>query len=125
MMATVLVCDDELMNRKLASKILKKEGYDVLEATNGQEAIDLLQNNRIDLILMDLMMPKMDGYEAIKIIKKDVNTSTIPLIIISALSDKEAINKGLSLSAYEYLTKPFDLIEFRLRIANSMKIGDM
>ncbi len=124
-MATVLVCDDELMNRKLASKILKKEGYDVLEATNGQEAIDLLQNNRIDLILMDLMMPKMDGYEAIKIIKKDVNTSTIPLIIISALSDKEAINKGLSLSAYEYLTKPFDLIEFRLRIANSMKIGDM
>ncbi len=125
MMATVLVCDDELMNRKLASKILKKEGYDVLEATNGQEAIALLQNNRIDLILMDLMMPKMDGYEAIKIIKKDVNISTIPLIIISALSDKEAINKGLSLSAYEYLTKPFDLIEFRLRVANSMKIGDM
>jgi len=122
-MDTVLLCDDELMNRKVASKILKKEGFNVVEATNGQEAIEILKELRVELILMDLMMPVMDGYEATKIIKEDEELKTIPLIIISALSDKEAITKGLSLGANEYLTKPFDIIDFRLRVQNAIKIG--
>lgn len=122
-MNTVLLCDDELMNRKVASKILNKEGFNVLEAQNGKEAIEILNANKIDLILMDLMMPVMDGYEAIGIIKNDENLSTIPLIIISALSDKEAINKGLKLGANEYLTKPYDIIEFGLRVKNAIKLG--
>jgi len=70
-MACVLVCDDEFMNRKIASKILKKEGFEVLEAVNGQEALEVLKTKKIDLILMDLMMPIMDGYEATKKIKSD------------------------------------------------------
>ncbi|MFA6137760.1 MAG: response regulator, partial [Sulfurimonas sp.] len=122
-MAVVLLCDDELMNRKVASKILEKEGFSVVEAVNGKEAIEVLNSTKIDLILMDLMMPVMDGYEATKIIKEDDEFSTIPLIIISALSDKEAITKGLELGADEYLTKPFDIIEFRLRVKNAIKIG--
>lgn len=122
-MATVLLCDDELMNRKVASKILIKEGFEVVEAVNGEEAIQLLKTQRIDLILMDLMMPVMDGYEATKLIKEDEDLSGIPLIIISALSDKEAITKGLKLGADEYLTKPFDIVEFSLRIKNGIKIG--
>lgn len=122
-MATVLLCDDELMNRKVASKILEKEGFSVIEAINGREALEILNTATIDLILMDLMMPIMDGYEATKIIKEDDELSTIPLIIISALSDKEAITKGLELGADEYLTKPFDIVEFRLRIKNAIKIG--
>ena len=122
-MSVVLLCDDELMNRKVASKILNKEGFSVIEACNGQEAIDVLKNSQIDLILMDLMMPVMDGYEAIKIIKSKDELSTIPLIIISALSDKEAIIKGLECGADEYLTKPFDILEFRLRVKNAIKIG--
>lgn len=122
-MARVLLCDDELMNRKVASKILEKEGFSVIEAQNGKEALEVLKSTKIDLILMDLMMPIMDGYEATKIIKEDDEFSTIPLIIISALSDKEAITKGLELGADEYLTKPFDIVEFRLRIKNAIKIG--
>jgi len=122
-MPKVLLCDDELMNRKVASKILNKEGFSVVEAQNGEEAIEILKNTQIDLILMDLMMPVMDGYEATQIIKEDDELSTIPLIIISALSDKEAITKGLELGADEYLTKPFDITEFRLRIKNAIKIG--
>ena len=122
-MDSVLLCDDELMNRKVASKILKKEGFSVVEATNGREAIEILKELRVELILMDLMMPVMDGYEATKIIKEDEELKTIPLIIISALSDKEAIAKGLSLGANDYLTKPFDLIDFRLRIKNAIQIG--
>ena len=122
-MATVLLCDDELMNRKVASKILNREGFEVIEAQNGVEAIVALKQNKIDLILMDLMMPIMDGFEATKIIKQTQTYSMIPLIIISALSDKEAIKKGLELGADEYLTKPFDITDFRLRVKNGIKMG--
>lgn len=122
-MQRVLLCDDELMNRKVASKILNKEGFDVIEAQNGQEAIELLKNNRVDLILMDLMMPVMDGYEATRMIKNDENFSAIPLIIVSALSDREAITQALKLGANEYLTKPYDIVEFSLRIKNAIKLG--
>ena len=122
-MATILLCDDELMNRKVASKILTKEGYDLIEAENGSQALEILKKHKIDLILMDLMMPVMDGYEATKIIKTTQEYAAIPLIIISALSDKEAINKGLELGADEYLTKPFDITDFRLRVKNGIKMG--
>ena len=122
-MSRVLLCDDEVMNRKVASKILKKEGFDVVEAVNGAEAIEVLKRFKIDLILMDLMMPVMDGYEATKIIKESDEFCEIPLIVISALSDKSAIIKALELGAIEYLIKPFDIIDFRLRIHNSVKLG--
>ena len=122
-MQKILLCDDELMNRKVASKILKKEGFEVIEAENGSEAIEILKTQKVDLILMDLMMPVMDGYEATKIIKSDENLLNIPLIVISALSDKSAITKALELGANEYVTKPFDIIEFRLRVKNAIRLG--
>ena len=122
-MPTVLLCDDELMNRKVASKILNKEGFDIIEAQNGKEAIKVLNNSVIDLILMDLMMPIMDGYEATKIIKGSDEFSKIPLNVVSALSDRDAIIKALKLGADEYLTKPFDIVDFRLRISNAVKLG--
>lgn len=122
-MSTVLLCDDELMNRKVASKILDKEGFNVIEAQNGKDAIEILETQKVDLILMDLMMPVMDGYEATSIIKGDDRFSTIPLIIVSALSDKEAITKCLKLGANEYLTKPYDIVEFSLRVKNAIKLG--
>jgi len=124
-MATVLICDDELMNRKVASKIIKKEGFKVIEAENGKEALEILKKNDVELILMDLMMPVMDGYEATKIIKEDNRLSHIPLIVISALSDIQAIKKGLVAGANEYITKPFDLTEFTLRIKNAIKMGEL
>jgi len=123
MMDSVLLCDDELMNRKVASKILNKEGFNVIEAQNGKEAIEILNTQKVDLILMDLMMPIMDGYEATSIIKSDERFSAIPLIIVSALSDKEAITKCLKLGANEYLTKPYDIVDFSLRIKNAIKLG--
>jgi putative two-component system response regulator len=111
------------MNRKVASKILKKEGFEVIEAENGAEAIEILKLEKVDLILMDLMMPVMDGYEATKIIKSDEKLQNTPLIVISALSDKSAITKALELGANEYVTKPFDIIEFRLRVKNAIRLG--
>jgi len=124
-MLKVLVCDDEVMNRKVASKILKKEGYDVVEAVNGKEAIAILKTTEVALILMDLMMPEMDGFEATKYIKQDDKLSHIPLIIISALSDRTAITKGLKLGADEYIAKPFDITEFILRVKNATRMGEL
>ena len=123
-MSLVLLCDDELMNRKVATKILTKEGFRVVEAENGQEALEILKTTKVDMILMDLMMPVMDGYEATKLIKQDENSSAIPLIVISALSDKKAIIKALELGADDYITKPFDITDFKLRVKNAIKIGE-
>jgi len=122
-MPVVLLCDDELMNRKVASKILNKEGFSIIEAVNGAEAIEVLQTHRVDLILMDLMMPVMDGFEATKVIKSDESLATIPLIILSALSDKKQIIKGLELGADDYITKPYDIVDLKLRVSNAVKIG--
>ncbi len=124
-MPKVLLCDDELMNRKVASKILKKEGFEVVEAENGLEALEVLENESVELILMDLMMPEMDGYEATSKIKTNPKTAHIPLIIISALSDREAITRGLKLGANEYISKPFDITEFILRVKNAVKMGEL
>ena len=124
-MNTILLVDDELMNRVVASKILKKEGYSVIEASNGLEAIQVLKMTKVNLILMDLMMPVMDGFEAIKAIKNDATLKNTPIIVISALSDLEMVHKGLEIGANEYLTKPFNIIEFRLRIGNLIQLGNL
>ena len=120
---SVLICDDELMNRRVASKILKKEGFEVIEAQNAQEAYALLESEDIKLILMDLMMPVVDGFEAIIYIKSQEKLADIPIIIISALSSKEAILKGLSLGATAYLSKPFDIADFVSKVQTYYQKG--
>ena len=125
MMDTILLVDDEQMNRVVASKILIKEGYSVIEAQNGFEALEALKTNQVSLILMDLMMPQMDGFEAITQIKLDKQLKDIPIIVISALSDMQMVHKGLMLGANEYITKPFDIVEFRLRVQNIIQLGNL
>jgi len=120
---SVLICDDELMNRKVASKILKKEGFEVLEARNAQEAYALLESEEVKLILMDLMMPVIDGFEAIVYIKSQKKLAGIPIIIISALSSKDAILKGLSLNVKAHLSKPFDIADFVSKVQKYYQRG--
>ena len=119
-MSTVLIVDDEVMNRKVASKTLHKEGFDIIEAVDGLDAIKKLNSNNVDIILMDLMMPNMNGFEATKIIKIDDKLSHIPLIIVSALSDQTSIDKCLKLGANEYITKPLNLVEFVHKIKETL-----
>ncbi len=124
-MEKILLVDDEMMNRVVASKILKKEGYEVVEAEDGAQALEILhEQNNFALVLMDLMMPVMDGFAAIEAMKRMDALSAIPIIVISALSDKESIYKALEMGANDYLGKPFDLVEFRLRIQNTVKLRD-
>ncbi len=104
----VLVVDDELGVRRLVSKILSQD-YDVLEAANGAEALDIVNNLHPDIVLMDMMMPVMDGLSACCAIKKDPNTKEIPVVMLTAITYD--LNKKLAenvAGANAYLTKPFE-----------------
>ncbi|HIP02259.1 MAG TPA: response regulator [Campylobacterales bacterium] len=108
-MKRVLVVDDEMMNRDLIRKVLTKEGLGVIEAINGKEALEILKRDKIDLVLMDLMMPVMDGFEAIGIIRKERCYDALPLIAVSALDDRQTYQRVLQLGADGCITKPFEL----------------
>ena len=103
----VLIADDDVQVGQLLSSILKKD-YTVFTARDGKEAIDLAYNKKPDLILMDILMPNMDGYTACSVIKSDPETRSIPLIMITGIGHE--LNKSFSekIGADGYITKPFD-----------------
>ncbi len=120
--ATILVVDDESMNRDLAAAVLGKEGYSILHAENGEDALRVLDHEAVDAILMDVMMPVMDGYEAVRRIKADEALKNIPIIMLTALSDKNSLKESLKLGANEFLSKPFEIDELKIRIKNMVTI---
>jgi len=128
-MLTILLVDDERMNLKILETILRRGGYQFLEAESGEEALKLLERENVDLILLDLMMPGMDGFQTLEKIKQNPSTTFIPVIIASALKDSIDIEKGLELGANDYFTKPLsdDDRRFRLplKVRNLMKMKKM
>jgi CheY-like chemotaxis protein len=107
----VLIVDDEMTVRRLVKRLLSKE-YTVIEAENGVEAIDVAKNQKPDLILMDMMMPKMDGLSACYAIKQEISTRQIPVVMLTAITHD--LNKRLSenvMGANGYITKPFNAVE--------------
>ncbi|MBI5846573.1 MAG: response regulator [Nitrospirae bacterium] len=120
----ILVVDDEEQNVKLLSSLLRAEGYEAETASNGREAVEKVKALFPDLVLLDIMMPDMDGYEACSLIKNDAETANIPVVIVTALSDRESKLRGLEVSANEFLTKPIDRIELILRVKNLLRIKD-
>ena len=113
----ILVVDDVPTNIMLVQAILRKEGYTLFTTDNGLKALQLVQTVKPNLILLDIMMPVMDGYEVLEKLKSDPETRDIPVIIMSALSDMPSIVKGYQLGAIEYVTKPFQREELIKRIA--------
>ncbi len=109
----ILICDDEELIRDVIKEYLLMEHFDVLEASNGIEAIEQVKNNDIDLIVMDIMMPKMDGYQAIREIKK---LKDIPFIMLSARGEEFDKLYGFDLGVDDYVTKPFSPKELVARI---------
>jgi len=118
----ILIVDDEDANLRLLAQWLIPSGYDLEFAGNGEEAVQKARKSRPDLIILDVMMPIMDGYEACGILKKDPETKNIPIIIATALHDRESRLKGLSVSANDFLTKPIDQVELTIRVKNLLKI---
>ena len=113
MMTTILVVDDEREMRKLVELHLHQAGHQVLHANNGEDAIELVQTSKVDLILLDVMMPGKSGYEVCKEIRK---FSPIPIIFLTALDAKTDLVKGLKLGGDDYVIKPFTAIELIARI---------
>ena len=117
---TILVVDDEKMIRNLLNVNLTKEGYNVIEATDGMEAIDIATEKKPDLILLDVMLPKMDGLTVCKRIKNIMN---VPILMVSAKDGDVDKILGLELGADDYITKPFNIREVIARIkANLRKV---
>ncbi|MEI7811946.1 MAG: chemotaxis protein CheB [Ignavibacteria bacterium] len=113
----ILVVEDNVSNRLLLIKVLKQEGYHVSHAYNGEEAIELIRRERFDAVITDWMMPKLDGIELIKQIRRTVKP--LPLImVITALDSKEAKKKAIEAGADDYLTKPYHIDEVKDRLAH-------
>jgi len=118
----VLIVDDVPTNVMLVQAILKKEGYTILTCDNGPKALKIAQEQHPNLILLDIMMPEMDGYEVLQHLKSNPETNDIPVIIMSALSDMQSIVKGYQLGAIEYVTKPFQREELLKRVAHRFEL---
>ena len=118
----ILIVDDEEINLKILINYLVSAGYDVDTAGNGAEAVQKSKGCRPDLIILDVMMPVMDGYQACSLIKTDRETKNIPVIIATALDDRESKLKGLEAGANDFLSKPIDKAELTIRVRNLLKI---
>lgn len=112
----ILIVDDSPINIRHLASILKKEGYQILVATNGQEALDMIDKKSIDLILLDIMMPVMDGYEACEKIKKIESMKHIPVVFLTSLNDIKAVVKAFNLGAVDFINKPFVREELLMRV---------
>ncbi|MCP4220480.1 MAG: hybrid sensor histidine kinase/response regulator [bacterium] len=119
---SILIVDDVPQNIQVLGNILRKENYRVAFAVNGKEALLSVKVNRFDLILMDIMMPEMNGFEACSHIKKDPGAAHIPLIFLTAKEEANYILKGFEVGAADYLVKPFNSIELLARIRPHLEL---
>ena len=124
----ILVVEDDLDIRELISFNLAKEGHQVFEANDGEVGIDKARNNNPDLILLDLMLPGIQGLDVCRIIKSDQETKEIPIIMVTALGQEEDIVKGLETGADDYITKPFSIKVLIARVnavlKRSIEVGE-
>jgi len=120
--ATILVVDDTEPNVRLLAHVLKKEGYDVLAAFSGEDALKMVSKKKPDIILLDIMMPEMDGFEVCERLKQDEQTKDIPVIFLSALSETESKVKGFKAGGVDYITKPFQREEILVRIELHLRL---
>jgi signal transduction histidine kinase/DNA-binding response OmpR family regulator len=118
----VLIVDDERANRNLLEAMLLPEGHTLVTASSGEEALGALSINPPDLILLDVMMPGMDGYEVAATIKRNPVTQHIPVIMVTALNDRNARMRGLECGVEDFLNKPVDREELRVRVRNLLKL---
>lgn len=114
----VLIADDENEIRQLLHLYLEKDGYEVLEAADGIKALEILGNSKVDMVLLDVMMPGLSGYQVIQKIRKESN---IPVIMISAKGQDEEKILGLDLGADDYIAKPFNPLEAMARINSNIR----
>jgi signal transduction histidine kinase len=123
--ASILIVDDTEDNLLVLTEILSREGYTVQSASNGQSALDTAFKQPPDLILLDVMMPDMNGYEVLNYLKSEQRTQEIPIIFISALNEVNEQVKGLSMGAVDYLTKPIHIQELLVRVKTHLSVYEL
>lgn len=120
--ARVLVVDDEAGVRRVLKRLLSAEGYEVLEASSGQEGLELLWSHGADTVLLDVMMPQMDGLEVCRRIRKNSRTAHTPVVFITAAIDRQFRRQARKVGADDFLSKPFDDVELLARVSNTVRM---
>ncbi|MEW5722562.1 MAG: two-component system response regulator [Thermodesulfobacteriota bacterium] len=118
----ILVVDDEELNLRLLEALIRPQGYEVQVARDGVEALARVRETPPDLILLDIMMPRMNGFEVASELRRDEETRTIPIVMVTALQDVEDRVKALEVGADDFLTKPVDRMELRARVRSLLKV---
>jgi DNA-binding response OmpR family regulator len=118
----ILLVDDNPQNLQVLGKLLQEEKYEIEFAVNGEATLEWLRNKQFDLILLDLNMPGMNGFEVCKRIRSDNGMYEVPIIFLSAESERESILKGFEVGAQDYVTKPFDSRELLARVKTQLDL---
>ncbi|XRD26797.1 ATP-binding protein [Lysinibacillus fusiformis] len=118
----ILVVDDEPINLRVVETILANEQYDIVTVTSGIEALECIQSHDWDLVISDVMMPKMSGYELVRLIRKQFAITDLPVLLLTARSQPQDLEKGFLAGANDYVTKPVDALELRSRVAALIKV---
>jgi putative two-component system response regulator len=119
---TILVADDQASNRELFNELLTTQGFNVITVADGAEALDQLSRVPTDLVLLDVMMPQLNGFEVCEKIKANPETYLIPVILVTGLSDKESRIEGIRVGADDFLTRPVDRTELLARVRSLLKL---
>jgi putative two-component system response regulator len=122
MSARILIVDDDPDVRETLIRVLRREGYQLLTATNGREALEVVARENPDLILLDVTMPELDGFEVCQQLKNDERTALIPVTMLTGLDDREHRRYGLEAGADDFLTKPFEPSLLRARIRSQLRV---
>ncbi len=118
----ILIVDDEASNRDIMTQFLQMEGFQLFTAVDGEQAMEMVESVQPDLVLLDIIMPRLDGYEVCRRIKSDEETAFLPVIMITALKGMEERIKGVEVGADDFLTKPFNYLELVTRVKSLLRV---
>jgi len=120
--STILIADDNIQNCELLDAYLSEDGYKISMAHDGQETLDSVAKSQPDLILLDIMMPKLSGYEVCQQLKRDDATSGIPILIVTALKEMGDVEKAVDAGCDDFLSKPINRIELTTRVKSLLRV---
>ena len=118
----ILIADDNQQNRELLEAYLSEEEYEISMAVNGQETLDRVAESQPDIVLLDIMMPKLSGYEVCRMLKQDETTQNIPILMVTALGERGDIEMAVKAGCDDFLTKPVNNLELKTRVRSLLRV---